>query len=191
MVFVLQHSMPLKGQSALDRRHRGLTASLPARLPMVLDLLVLLALLLQALCVVACHLRRRLIMLRRALTMPLHHSSHHNLFKRKRRLRITSSSRHSLTASQTPTMVLHLMLVAYPHLRHRHLQAWPVLHPKVLVRDRLSRMGVQPVRHPRFDQSSSIAQAPLATVIPDRTNTILITLRAAVSRVVLPLQRLL
>jgi hypothetical protein len=185
--------MPLKGLSALDRRHRGPTASLPARLPMVPDLLVLLALLLRVLdlCVAACRLRQRLTMSRRALTMLLHHSSHRNLFKRRRRHRITSSNRHSLIASQTLTMDLLLMLVAYRHLLLHRPQAWLVLHPKALARDRLSRTGVQPVRHPKFDQSSNIAQAPLATVIKDRTNTILTTLRAAASRVVPPLQRLL
>jgi hypothetical protein len=187
MAFVLPLSMLPRGLLALDRRPRGLTASLLARLPTVPGLLVPLVLPLRALvdlCVVACRRRQRHTMLLRARTMPLHHSSHHSLFMPRRLLCTTSNNHHSPTASRTPTTVLRRMLVAYLHHHRRHPRAWLDHRLKPPARDHPSHMGVQPARHLKFDQSLSIALAPLAPVIKVHT-IILIALLAAGSQAVL------
>jgi hypothetical protein len=192
MLFVLPLSTLLRGLSVLDRRPRGLTVSLLARLPTVPGLLVPLVLRLRALvdlCVVACRRRQRHTMLPQAHTMLHHHSSHHSLFMLRRLLCTTSSNHRNPTAFRTPTTVPPRMLVAYLHHRRRRPQVWLDHRPKPPVRDHPSHMAVQQARHRKFDQLLSIALAPLGPVIKVHT-IILIALLAAVSQVVPLLQHL-
>jgi hypothetical protein len=187
--------MLLSALSAQDRRHRGVTQSLRARLLTVPDLLVLLGLLLQApdQCVVACRPRQRLITSHPVLIMLLHRSSPHiphSLFKRRHPLpSFTRYLTSHPTAFRIPTTA-HSQAV-FLHLPHLHLPVLGVLLPKARLKVTQGLADVLLAHPQRCDRSSRTVQVLPATVTKGRISTILILLQVAASPAALLRQHLL
>lgn len=182
--------MLLSGLLVQDRRPLGPTRSLLDRQPTAPDLLVPLGLPLPVLdqCVVACRPRQRLTTSHQVLTMPLHRSLLHSLFRRRHLLPRYTRYRINPIASRIPTTVPSRAV--FLHLHHRHLPAWGVHLPKARLKAPLGMLGL-PARHWRCDQSSRIAQILPATAIKDRISIILILPRVVASLMALLHLRLL